>query len=69
MNPVSRSKSIAKKYNEFFRNPLDEVDGAARVIDPVFPLANMSNKQIFARLQGGPVVFGRMMKDYHVVPW
>ena len=35
MNPVSRSLKIAKKYNEHFRNPLDETDAAARVLDPV----------------------------------
>ena len=32
---VTRSVSIAKKYQEYFRNPLDDVDGAARVLDPV----------------------------------
>ncbi len=35
MNPMQRSSRIAKKYGEMFRNPLDEIDGAARVVDPV----------------------------------
>ena len=35
MNPMQRSSKIAKKYGEMFRNPLDEIDGAARVVDPV----------------------------------
>jgi hypothetical protein len=30
MNPIYRSQHIANKYGEVFRNPIDEVDGAAR---------------------------------------
>jgi len=58
MNPVKRSVRIAEKYGEYFRNPLDDIDGAARVLDP-----------IFSRLSNGTVVFGRMIKDYEVCPW
>jgi hypothetical protein len=43
MNPVARSNKIAKKYSETFRNPLDEEDGAARVLDPVRNLFILSN--------------------------
>lgn len=38
MNPVERSKKIAKKYEEYFRNPLDENDAAARILDPVITI-------------------------------
>jgi len=58
MNPVIRSKKIAKKYGEYFRNPLDCEDGAARIVDPVF-----------SRGKGGELIFGKMIKDYEVCPW
>lgn len=32
MNPVRRAQHIANKYGEVFRNPIDEVDGAARYL-------------------------------------
>jgi len=58
MNPVPKAKSIAKRYKEQFRNPLDEVDGAARCLDP-----------IFSRLNNGTLVYGKFLKDYVVAPW
>jgi len=58
MNPVKKSKKIAKKYGEYFRNPLDCTDGAARVLDP-----------IFSKINKGIVIFGKMIKDYEICPW
>ena len=58
MNPLKRSVSIATKYGELFRNPLDDIDGAARVIDP-----------IFSHIQGKFKVYAKFFKDYSVAPW
>jgi len=58
MNPVQLSVHIARKYEEYFRNPLDEIDGAARILDP-----------IFTRLQHGPVIYGKFFKDYEIAAW
>ncbi|RYE86514.1 MAG: SDR family oxidoreductase, partial [Myxococcales bacterium] len=41
-----------------FAPPLDELDGAARVLDPVFSV-----------LSGSPPVWGRFFKDYAETPW
>jgi hypothetical protein len=49
MNPLQKSSKIAKKYGEMFRNPLDEIDGAARVLDPVcHDFVQYSNLQDFS---------------------
>lgn len=58
MNPVYRSQRIANKYGQVFRNPIDEVDGAARILDPVF-----------ARLNEGKLYFGKFLKDYRPSAW
>lgn len=47
-----------------FQTPLDEVDAAARVLDPVFaPLAAA------ARGEGCRPVFGAFLKDYFASEW
>jgi NAD(P)-dependent dehydrogenase (short-subunit alcohol dehydrogenase family) len=58
MNPVKRSQNIGNKYGELFRNPIDEIDGAARILDP-----------IFSRVRGGQVLFGRFLKDFVPAAW
>lgn len=58
MNPVYRSQRIANKYGQVFRNPIDEVDGAARILDPVF-----------VRLNEGKLYFGKFLKDYRPSAW
>jgi NAD(P)-dependent dehydrogenase (short-subunit alcohol dehydrogenase family) len=41
-----------------FEPPLDETDGASRVLDPVFSMLN-----------GGPKLFGCFLKDYRTTDW
>jgi len=41
-----------------FHPPLDIVDGAARIVDP-----------IFAGLRSGEHVWGQFLKDYKSIPW
>jgi NAD(P)-dependent dehydrogenase (short-subunit alcohol dehydrogenase family) len=48
----------ARKAEEGFAPPLDIIDGAARILDPVFTGA-----------QGGALVWGQFLKDYKPAPW
>ncbi len=48
----------AQMAAEGFREPLDVVDGAARVLDP-----------IFVGFATGRHPFGQFWKDYHPIPW
>jgi len=58
MNPVQRRINIAEKYGETFRTPIDEVDGAARILDP-----------IFMRVLGKTLYYGKFLKDYLPGAW
>jgi NAD(P)-dependent dehydrogenase (short-subunit alcohol dehydrogenase family) len=48
----------ARKAEEGFAPPLDIIDGAARIVDPVFAGAN-----------SGEQVWGQFLKDYKPAPW
>jgi NAD(P)-dependent dehydrogenase (short-subunit alcohol dehydrogenase family) len=50
--------AAARMAAEGFREPLDAVDGAARVLDPVF-----------TGVSTGRPAFGQLLKDYRPVPW
>ncbi len=54
--PVPISESIRQESG--FEPPLDEEDGAARVCDPIFRVAN-----------GERIEFGRFFKDYTTTDW
>lgn len=49
---------VSSMQGEGFEPPLDEIDGAARVVAPVFDAAN-----------GSEPVFGRFLKDYRSITW
>jgi NAD(P)-dependent dehydrogenase (short-subunit alcohol dehydrogenase family) len=49
---------VRKQEEHRFHPPLDVVDGAARIVDP-----------IFSSLEGVAPPFGLFFKDYRVVPW
>lgn len=44
------------------QTPLDEVDAAARVLDPIFVLHQEAHAQ-------EPPMFGQFLKDYKVSEW
>jgi NAD(P)-dependent dehydrogenase (short-subunit alcohol dehydrogenase family) len=48
----------ARKAEEGFAPPLDIIDGAARIVDPVFSSVNT-----------GTHVWGQFLKDYRPAPW
>jgi NAD(P)-dependent dehydrogenase (short-subunit alcohol dehydrogenase family) len=57
-NPLERAATFAR--TDHFQTPLDEIDAAARVLDPIFSSLN------------GEVetpVWGKFLKDYKVTEW
>ena len=55
-NPLERAKGIAERHH--FQTPLDEVDAAARILDPILATANDE-----------PPAHGQFLKDYRAVEW
>ena len=55
-NPLEKAKRYAERHN--FQTPIDEVDAAARILDPVFDTVN-----------GSKPVYGQFLKDYRVTEW
>jgi len=55
-NPLEKAKATAE--NNHFQTPLDEIDAAARVIDPILSVIN-----------GGAPVCGKFLKDYMPCEW
>ena len=49
---------VSAMQSKGFEPPLDEIDGAARVLDPVFHSVN-----------GHKAPFGQFFKDYHPISW
>ena len=43
------------------QTPLDEVDAAARVLDPIFAL--------YQKETTAPPIYGKFLKDYRVSEW
>jgi len=55
-NPLERAKSYAEAHD--FQTPIDEIDAAARILDPVAVGRN-----------DGARISGVFLKDYHVTEW
>ena len=72
-NPLPKAAQIAKDYN--FQTPLDEVDAAMRVLDPILaPLAeiqehNKAGKKPPLQLRKMKIPFGYFIKDYMKCEW
>lgn len=58
-NPRDVAVRIADTHN--FQTPLDEIDAAARVLDPIFSL--------FQEGHTDEPIFGQFLKDYTVSEW
>jgi len=55
-NPVERAQEIAAEHD--FQTPIDEIDAAARICDPIIDGANSGDPQ-----------YGKFLKDYDVTEW
>lgn len=58
-NPLEKASQIAK--NNLFQTPIDEIDAAARILDP-----------IFTGVIGGrdrEKIYGKFLKDYRESEW
>ena len=76
-NPIERAAKTAEVHN--FATPLDEIDAAARILDPIFaPLIIAANNPVnraennhSARVSDGycSPAFGCFLKDYFPTEW
>ena len=78
-NPLHKAHAHAAKAN--FQTPIDEVDAAARVLDPVLDSVNKRAASRAAaaggavggagagRRPGVPPVHGKFLKDYFETEW
>lgn len=55
-NPLWKADAHSKLVN--FMAPLDEMEGASRVLDP-----------IFCTLESGQPIFGKFLKDFQETEW
>ena len=62
-NPLEKAAGIAERNH--FQTPLDEVDAAARVLDPILSAVLSAGDGDGAE----PPVFGKFLKDYAPVEW
>jgi hypothetical protein len=58
-NPLERASKTAKNNN--FQTPIDEIDAAARILDPIFSGVNAP--------VGYKHVYGQFLKDYKESEW
>lgn len=56
-NPTARAAETAARNG--FQTPLDELDAAARIVDPILSTCNGSE----------PAVYGKFLKDYRPTEW
>ncbi|GAX16091.1 hypothetical protein FisN_20Hh232 [Fistulifera solaris] len=58
-NPVEKASKIAEVNH--FQTPIDEVDAAARILDPVFSGVNKQDNDVLD--------YGKFLKDYRETEW
>ena len=61
-NPLDRASKIAQ--TNLFQTPIDEVDAAARILDPVFVGVIMDKEG-----QEGEKLWGKFLKDFKETEW
>lgn len=55
-NPLTKASKIAEENN--FQTPIDEIDAAARILDPVFTGVRDQSR-----------IYGKFLKDYNESEW
>ena len=66
-NPLERAAKIAK--TNAFQTPIDEIDAAARVLDPVFTGVRMDCASEDGGRRGECKPFGLFFKDFRETEW
>ena len=70
-NPLEKASKIAK--TNLFQTPIDEVDAAARILDPVFVGINMDESSMMDEKKKGEKKkgkdYGKFFKDYKETEW
>ena len=64
-NPLEKASKIAK--TNLFQTPIDEVDAAARILDPVFVGVNSDKES--PESEQGMKDYGKFFKDYKETEW
>ena len=64
-NPLEKASKIAK--TNLFQTPIDEIDAAARILDPVFVGVNSDNE--VSGGERGMKDYGKFFKDYKETEW
>lgn len=66
-NPLPKAARIAQKFN--FQTPLDEIDAAMRVLDPILTPLAQYEKQKVKNVKELKIPFGYFIKDYVKCEW
>lgn len=61
-NPLEKASKIAE--TNLFQTPIDEIDAAARILDPIFNSINHADT-----LHEVNIVYGKFLKDYRETEW
>ena len=64
-NPLEKASKIAK--TNLFQTPIDEIDAAARILDPVFVGINADKDTTDG--ERGTKEYGKFYKDYKETEW
>ena len=63
-NPLERASKTAENNN--FQTPIDEIDAAARILDPVFTGVNAEEKSKDEKFE---YKYGLFYKDFNETEW
>ena len=70
-NPLERASKTAK--TNLFQTPIDEIDAAARILDPIMTSVNSSSENEGDKGKDGSKkhtpMHGKFLKDYHETEW
>ena len=68
-NPLERASKTAK--TNLFQTPIDEIDAAARILDPI--MTSVNDNEVGKDGNDGKKhhkpMYGKFLKDYHETEW
>jgi NAD(P)-dependent dehydrogenase (short-subunit alcohol dehydrogenase family) len=69
-NPLHKASQTAVRNN--FQTPIDEIDAAARILDPIFSAINCNDSPKPKDGESSSIttpIYGKFLKDYHESEW